>query len=257
MCELLAVRAERVTPFAEIRSAAEALEAGGIAGFGWGVAWLMPGHDRRATVRAVRGLGRFADEAAASPELAAVVSTHWLVHLRRPSRLSTIGPPDTQPFIGADHDHAWCHNGYFARAEKVRPAFAGRLAGRADSEVGWQWWLDRREGGVGPVEALRDVDEELGGHVNLGYLGADGALAVYGRNPSNNMWAFRVGSTEMASTGLHSDDGTLFESVFPGATERRRLAPGEIRVLGAHDVAYLGAGEGGASSTSGRSPLPR
>ncbi|MHB8506065.1 MAG: class II glutamine amidotransferase [Acidimicrobiales bacterium] len=231
MCEILAAWSPEPLSFAEVLPAAADLERCGIAGFGWGVAWLAHGPSGLPEVRVARGMGRLGDEAAAVARLAEASSTSFLVHVRRPSSLSTISPEDTQPF-GDAGDHAWCHNGHLERADELRHRWAGRLRGQADSEVGWQHFRDRRAAGAGVAEALRDVDELFGGNVNLGYLGADGTLAVYGRNPSNHMWRFRRGDVELASTGLHSDDDTLFAWLFPDATERRRVPDGTAVTVG-------------------------
>jgi hypothetical protein len=246
MCELLVVRSPHAVDFGVVRPWAVALEHWGIAGFGWGVAWLAGSGGGPDRVRIVRGLGRFGDESPSQAELAAATSTQFLVHLRRPSRLSTIDPADTQPF--GDRDHAWCHNGYLERAEEVRPSLIGRLRGRADSEVGWQWWLDRRHEGTPLDESLAAVGERFGGHVNLAFLGSDGALAIYGDNAANPFWTFRLGSAQLASTGLHSADESLFERIFPEATQRRQLRPGEVVRLdpAAGSPDDLSNGEGGS-----------
>lgn len=226
MCEILVVAWPDARPFGEIAEATTQLEGLGLGGFGWGVAWLAGGELRR-----VRGLGRFADEAADSPELAAAASDRFLVHLRRPSRLSTVAMADTQPFLVPDQ-HAWCHNGYLKRADELRDRWAGRLEGRADSEVGWLHFRDRLAAGDTAEAALRSVDETFGGHVNLAYLGIEGTLAVYSHNESNHFWRFRLGDGQVASTALHSDDESLFALVFPQATERETIPAGTGVLLG-------------------------
>lgn len=229
MCEILAVAWPEPRPFAELVAPTAELERLGLGSFGWGVAWLAGGEVQR-----VRGLGRFTEEAAADPELAVARSERFLVHLRRPSRLSTVALPDTQPFLLPAH-HAWCHNGYLNRADELRDRWAGRLEGRADSEVGWLHFRDRLDAGDSPEQALRSVDETFGGHVNLGYLGLDGTLAVYSHNASNHFWRFRLGDGEAASTALHSDDESVFTWVFPEARDRERIPAGTGAVLGARE----------------------
>jgi hypothetical protein len=221
MCEVLAAAFDRPRPFADLAGDTSRLERLGLGGFGWGVAWCAPG----GTVELARGTGRFAEEGAADPALAAVESARFLIHLRRPSRLSTIQLADTQPFVWAGR-HAFCHNGFLERAEQLRPEFAGELHGRADSEVGWAFFRRRLAGGATPGEALREVDEAFGGEVNLGYLGADGTLAMYSRHSENRLWTFALAGGRFAATGLHSDDESLFDLVFPAGTERRRIDPG-------------------------------
>lgn len=231
MCEILVAAWPEPHPFAELAEATAELERLGLGGFGWGVAWLADGD-----VQLVRGLGRFAADGRDDPELATARSARFLIHLRRPSRLSTVALPDTQPFLLPGR-HAWCHNGYLNRADELRDRWAGRLEGQADSEVGWLYFRDRLEAGDSEPDALRSVDDTFGGHVNLGYLGVDGTLAVYSHNTSNHMWRFRLGDGELASTALHSDDESLFTWVFPAALDRERIPAGSAVVLGARDRA--------------------
>ncbi|MGH9303605.1 MAG: class II glutamine amidotransferase [Acidimicrobiales bacterium] len=232
MCEMLAAWFPEAHPFAELASSAASLEEYGLGGFGWGVAWLDPS----GSVVGRRGLGRYRDEGPSDNVLSKVASTRFLVHLRRPSRLSTVQMADTQPFLD-DSRSAFCHNGFLERAEEMRHLYQGRLHGRADSEVGWQFFLDRRAAGAESGAALRAVDEAFGGNVNLGFLGADGELALYGHNPTNFMWRFRLGSGLLAATSLHSDDDSLFELVFPGATGRERLEQRTAIVLDGSEAA--------------------
>ncbi len=222
MCELLVAAFEAARPFAELAPVAAGLEELGVAGFGWGVAWL---DERTGVVRGVKGLGRFRDEGHHDAALIAATSRRFVVHLRRPSRLSTVQMADTQPFVDAASG-AWCHNGFLARAEELRPQFACRLRGCADSEVGWQYFCDRMSGGADPLDALRAVDEAFGGKMNLAYLGIDGDLCIYSRNSANRFWRFFLDGAEMAATGLHSDDDSLFVRLAPAASDRALLAPG-------------------------------
>lgn len=229
MCELLAAAFPQPRPFDELADAAGLLERYGLGGFGWGVAWL---DTDAAAVQVVRNTGRFVDEALGDELLRRQVSRRWLVHLRRPSRLLTVSMADTQPFAEGG-EYVFCHNGFLERAEQLRPQYADRLRGRADSEVGWAWFRDRMTAGADPEAALRGVDETFGGTVNLGYLGADGLLAVYAGNKTNPMWQFRLGDGELATTALHSDDEAVFDWVFPAASDRRRLdAAGTVGELG-------------------------
>lgn len=220
MCEMLAASFPEPVEFAFLADQVGELERLGLGGFGWGVAWLDRGR-----VVTVRDTGRYLEQGIGDSALRAVASERFLVHLRRPSRLSTVSLADTQPFADGSQ-HAWCHNGFLARAEELRPRFAKVLEGRADSEVGWAFFKERLAAGVGPVPALREVDEEFKGTVNLGYLGADGTTAVYSRSETNNMWRFRLGEAEIASTSLHSSDDSLFDLIFPEATSRQLLVPG-------------------------------
>jgi len=228
---MLAVAWDEPHPFTELHEFVSTLEIYGLAGFGWGVSWLADGKTRE-----VRGLGRYVDEGYVDgglrrDELGAASSHRFLVHLRRPNKLSTVQLADTQPFLH-DGDYAFCHNGFLDRAEKFRPTYASRLAGAADSEVGWVFLQDRLAAGAAPTEALHEVDETFGGKVNLGYLGADGELAVYSRNVSNAMWTFDMLGARMATTGIHSDDDSIFRLVFPAATNPALVPSGTSVIIG-------------------------
>ncbi|HKC26955.1 MAG TPA: class II glutamine amidotransferase [Jatrophihabitans sp.] len=206
------------------------LERFGLASFGWGVAWL----DEDGDVQARRGLGRYTDEAAGAG-LLDVRSTRFLVHLRRPNKLSTVQFADTQPFT-REHDYAFCHNGFFDRAETLRPSYQERLRGGADSEVGWCFVQDRIDEGVEPLDVLREVDETFRGKVNLGYLDRRGALAVYSNNLANAVWRFTARGADLASTSLHSDDDSVFTLVYPESQDRRLVPAGTAVLLGADEV---------------------
>lgn len=232
MCELLVAAFETPRPFRVLSPIATGLEELGVAGFGWGVAWL---DEPAGAVRSTKGLGRFREEGQRMATLLTTASRRFLVHLRRPSQLSTIQLADTQPFLDGERS-AWCHNGFLERAEEFRARYAGRLHGRADSEVGWQYFLDRVAQGAAPVEALRAVDEEFGGKVNLAYLGSDGELSIYSRNDTNRFWRFSLEGGEMAATDLHSSDSSVFDFVMPRATDRELLEPGSALRLAGPDA---------------------
>ncbi len=213
MCELLAVAYPSPQAFAEVLPWALELERLGIAGFGWGVAWLEGGR-----VNAHRHPSSLRGDPEGARELSRVRSERFLVHLRRPSRLLTVGLADTQPFLAAAGRLAFCHNGSFHRHEQLRPRFEG-LAGQADSEVGFRLF----EAGLAPagdlsaaalISAFRRTHDALGGNANLACLDRTGTLAVYGAHANNTLWRFQVGEADVAATGLHSDDRALFKLLF-------------------------------------------
>jgi predicted glutamine amidotransferase len=226
VCELLAVACDGPEPYSSLHEWVSALEVYGLGSFGWGVAWL--GDDD--AVHVERGLGRYADEIG-ERDVMGTKSRRFLVHLRRPNKLSTVQYADTQPFARGG-EFAFCHNGFFDRAEVLRPSYEDRLAGGADSEVGWCFVQDRIDEGVPPVDVLREVDETFQGRVNLGYLDRTGTLAVYGHNLSNAMWHFTADGADVASTALHSDDDSVFNLIYPQSTDRRLVPAGTAVVLG-------------------------
>lgn len=229
MCEMLAVAWEQPQSFARLHQRICTLEIYGLGGFGWGVAWLAPS----GKVAVERGLGRFIDEAEAS-DIMTAESTRFLVHLRRPNKLSTVQYADTQPFH-RDGEYAFCHNGFLDRAEALRPPYAERLGGGADSEVGWCFFQDRIDEGVSPTDALREVDETFTGKVNLGYLDRNGTLALYSHNAANAVWRFTADEADMVTTAVHSDDDSVFRLVHPDSSDRRLVPSGTPIVLGEPD----------------------
>ncbi len=215
MCEILAAAWPEPRPFALLLPYVRKMERLGVAGFGWGVAWLSGGF-----VEAYRCAGAVAGDRRGRLELASVVSTRFLVHLRRPSRLSTTQLADTQPFLQGEGRFAFCHNGSFHRHERYRPGFAGRLHGSADSEIAFRLFEELLPHSPDVPAALHEVVDRLGGSANLGYLGADGRLLVRFGHRANLVWRFGIDDGDMAATELHSRDDSLFDLVFQEATER-------------------------------------
>ncbi|MEZ0240054.1 MAG: class II glutamine amidotransferase, partial [Chloroflexota bacterium] len=149
----------------------ERLERFGIAAFGWGAAWLGE-DDRIASYRDVRA---FRDD----PTRAAVgaqETTSLLVHLRRPSKLSTIGLADTQPFDDPEGRYALSHNGDLRLHRDWRRRYRdqGRLQGRADTEVGARWLEDEWRAGEPVPHLLEALHDTFGGQANLAVLTVDG-----------------------------------------------------------------------------------
>lgn len=217
MCEHYVARA--ATPFrlGELWDFTERLERFGIAGFGWGAAWVS--HD--GTLRSYRDVRAFRED----PErerIAGEETTSLLVHLRRPSRLSTLGLPDAQPFDDPAGRFSFSHNGdlLLHRAWRERYRAQGRIHGRADTEVGARWledeWHDR-EPAPHLLSALHDT---FGGQANLAVVTRSGEVHHYAGNHDNPVFTFRLGRVGIASTGIYSLDRSLFRFVAPGATDR-------------------------------------
>jgi predicted glutamine amidotransferase len=220
MCELMAVAFPEARPFIEVMPWASELERLGVTGFGWGAAWL----DRDGRVRGYRSSVRMAEDASGREQVAReAVSHRFLLHFRRPSKLSTVQLADSQPFVAEDGHFAFCHNGYLERHQAMRPMFARSLHGKADSEVGFRFLEQELHDGAPPGQALERTHRTLGGRANFGYLGADGDLLLYASNRINAMWRFQLGEAEVASSSLHSDDRSLFDLLFTGAQNEERF----------------------------------
>ena len=150
MCEHFIARAAEPFRLDELWPFAARLERFGIAGFGWGASWLAA--DRG--IHAYRDVRSFREDPGQST-VGTVETTAVLVHLRRPSKLSTLTLPDTQPFLDPAGRFAFSHNGDLADYRSLRATYraAGRIHGRADTEVGARWLEDawREEEPVAPL----------------------------------------------------------------------------------------------------------
>jgi glutamine phosphoribosylpyrophosphate amidotransferase len=217
MCEHFIARASEPFRLDELWPFTERLERYGIAGFGWGAAW----------VEGTGGLGSYRDvrsfrDDAGRDAVGATETTSALVHLRRPSRLSTLTLPDTQPFADPDGRFAFSHNGDLRdyKALRARYRAAGRIHGRADTEVGARWLEDHWRPDTAASAQLVALHERFGGQANLAVLAADGSAHHYAGNDENPVFAFRLGRIGIASTGIYSLDRSLFRFVAPAATDR-------------------------------------
>jgi hypothetical protein len=196
----------------------ERLERFGLAGFGWGATWLADD----GTLRSHRDLGTFRDD----PQLADVGAEETravLVHLRRPSKFSTIGFPDTQPFDDPAGRYAFSHNGDLADYTALRKQYreAGRILGKADTEVGARWLEDEWAGNGSVPATLKRLHDRFGGHANLAVLTRDGRAHHYAGNDENPVFTFDLGPISLACTGMYSLDRSVFKYVAPEATNRK------------------------------------
>ena len=218
MCEHYIARS--ATPFRldELWEFTARLERFGIAGFGWGAAWI----DGDGALRSHRDIRAFRDDPAAEA-VGRTETTSALIHLRRPSKLSTLGIPDTQPFDDPAGRYSFSHNGDLLNHKAHRSRFRaqGRLAGRADTEVGARWLEDEWHDGEPVPHLLAALHDTFGGQANLAVLTATGAAHHYAGNRENPVFTFRLGTIGIAGTGIYSLDRSLFKFVAPGAAERR------------------------------------
>ncbi|MGP1675338.1 MAG: class II glutamine amidotransferase [Candidatus Limnocylindrales bacterium] len=218
MCEHYIARAAEPFRLDELWPFTERLERFGIAGFGWGAAWL--GGDGR--LHSHRDLRAFRDDPDGVARVGAEETTAALVHLRRPSRLSTLTLPDTQPFDDPAGRYSFSHNGDLKDYRTLRTAYrhAGRIHGRADTEVGARWLEDAWRDGEPAAHLLAALHDRFGGQANLALLAVDGTPHHYAGNSENPVFTFRLGQIGVASTGIYSLDRSLFRFVAPGATDR-------------------------------------
>ena len=219
MCEHYVARATKPFRLDELWPFTERLERFGIAGFGWGAAWL----DADGRLGSHRDIRAFRDDPAGRAKVGAIETTAALVHLRRPSKLSTLDLPDTQPFDDPAGRYSFSHNGDLRDTRALRATYrkAGRIHGRADTEVGARWLEDAWRDDEPVAHLLASLHERFGGEANLAVLGADGTAHHYAGNGENPVFTFRLGPIGVASTGIYSLDRSLFRFVAPSATERR------------------------------------
>jgi hypothetical protein len=218
MCEQFVARDAEPFRLDELWDFAERLERFGIAGFGWGAAWI----DEGGQIASHRDVRAFRDDPAREA-VGRHETTSALVHLRRPSKLSTIGPHDTQPFDDPAGRYSFSHNGdlLLHRDWRARYRAQGRIHGRADTEVGARWLEDEWRDGESVPHVLGALHDTFGGQANLAVVTADGAAHHYAGNRENPVFTFRLGRIGIAATAIYSLDRSVFRFVAPGATDRR------------------------------------
>ena len=218
MCEHFVARASEPFRLDELWPFAEKLERFGIAGFGWGAGWI----GRDDVLHSYRDIRAFRDDAGRD-KVGANETTSVLVHLRRASKLSTVGLPDTQPFDDPAGRYIVSHNGDFRLHTEWRKRYReqGRIHGRADTEIGMRWLEDEYRPGESASHLLGALHDTFAGQANLALLEADGAVHHYAGNTENPVFTFRLGRIGIASTGLYSLDRSVFKFAAQGATDRR------------------------------------
>jgi glutamine phosphoribosylpyrophosphate amidotransferase len=228
MCEHYVARAAEPFRLDELWPFTERLERYGIAGFGWGAAWLTADGE----LRSHRDTRPFREDEARD-RIGDEETTSALVHLRRPSKLSTIGLADAQPFDDPAGRFCFSHNGGLrdVRDHRARYRSEGRIHGRADTEVGARWLEDAWDGESGIGQLLCRLHETFRGQANLAVLARGGSAVHYAGNDENPVFTFRLGRIGLASTGIYSLDRSIFRFVAPGATERRLVRVRSIVIL--------------------------
>ena len=228
MCEQFVARSSEPFRLDELWPFTAALERFGITGFGWGAAWV--GRDGR--LDEYRDVRPFREDPG-SDAVGAIETTAALVHLRRPSRLSTLTLADTQPFLDPAGRFAFSHNGDLRNYRDLRTRYQaeGRILGRADTEVGQRWLEDNWDVEVRPTRLLCRLHEQFGGVANMAVLEPGGATHAYAGNPENPVFTCRLGRIGIVSTGIYSLDRSLFQLVAPSATRRRLVRAGQAVTL--------------------------
>ena len=147
-----------------------------------------------------------------------------LVHLRRPSKFSTIGPGGHAAVRRSRRAATRSATTATSRTTTaLRKAYreAGRIKGKADTEVGARWLEDEWTGNGAAPAALQRLHETFGGHANLAVLTREGEAHHYAGNDENPVFAFDLGEVRVVSTGMYSLDRSVFKYVVPEATNRK------------------------------------
>jgi hypothetical protein len=218
MCEHYVARSATAFRLDALWEYTERLERFGLAGFGWGATWI--GGDGR--LHGYRDVRAFRDDPGRE-RIGATETTAVLVHLRRPSRLSTLGMADTQPFDDGAGRYSFSHNGDLLnyRALRARYRAQGRIHGRADTEVAARWLEDEWHEGEPVPHLLGTLHDTFGGQANLAVLTAAGEPYHYAGNRENPVFTFCLGTIGLAGTGIYSLDRSMFRYAAPAATDRR------------------------------------
>jgi hypothetical protein len=218
MCEHFIARSAEPFRLDELWPFTERLERFGLAGFGWGAAWI----DGGGGLGSYRDIRAFRDDPGRE-RVGRVETTSALIHLRRPSRLSTLTLPDTQPFDDPAGRFSFSHNGDLTDYRSLRTTYRqqGRIHGRADTEVGARWLEDAWQPDEPAAHLLAALHDRFGGQANLAVLVPTGDAHHYAGNTENPVFSFRLGRIGVVSTGLYSLDRSLFRYAATGATERR------------------------------------
>ena len=238
MCEHFVARAAEPFRLDELWPFTEKLERFGIAGFGWGAGWLTAD----GKLDSYRNLDAFRDDPGRE-SVGATETTSALVHLRRPSKLSTLTLPDTQPFADPAGRFVFSHNGDLRETRALRATYRkqGRIHGRADTEVGARWLEDTWQDGLPVPQLFGSLHDTFGGQANLAVLTADGTPHAYAGNTENPVFTFRLVRIGIASTGIYSLDRSLFRFVAPDADDRRLVRSGDTVTLDPAGRASLAA----------------
>ncbi len=213
MCEMMYLRKDTSFPLSDVLQYALILERYGLAGFGWGVAFVqgekIDYYRSELSLDEDRG-GQF--------RLSDLAVDACLLHLRRPSFLSTIAVRNTQPYLEPD-EFAFGHNGYLEASKRWRDEQT--LIGESDSEVGFVKYKSHLSGGNSRVDALqKTVGELIGdGSANVIAMHKDGRAVATGWNRMNRLWRFRGKGFVGITTEIHSPDGILFKKFFPWMTD--------------------------------------
>ncbi|WDL97618.1 class II glutamine amidotransferase [Alicyclobacillus sp. ALC3] len=218
MCEMLALQSAKPFELGTAFQLGLTIEKFGIARFGWGVSWVQDGVLQN--YRSELGLG---EDVQGRQRLAGESATSCLIHLRRPSFLSTIAVENSQPYL-AEGEFAFGHNGYLADHVRWREVFAQVVQGQSDSEMGFHLYKQRLVTEA-PADAINStLRDTIGrGEANVIVLNRDESLVAAGSNERNPMYWFAGADFTGIVTGLHSLDQYLFTDLLTWVEQRTQI----------------------------------
>jgi len=228
VCEIVIVGSDSPVPFTRLESWVLTAEKHGIAGWGWGIAYLTDDGD----VDVQRCVGKLGENEEMLNHYRSIESKRWLFHFRRPLRLPNV-LEDLQPFYSEKLNFAYAHNGDFEKADEYRHEFPGLLNGKVDSEVGFRMTEKMLSEGLSLGQACLHTLDTLGGGANVALLYNDGSVWIDGNARFNKLWRFKVDELECASTSLIFSDESFFDLVYEGLPTDRALVRGEVALLDA------------------------
>ena len=227
MCEIIVAGADAPIEFNRIESWVLKAEKYGIAGWGWGIAYLT--EDGKVDVE--RRVGKLGEDERWLDHYRNIESPRWLFHFRRPLRLPNV-VEDLQPFYSDKLEFAYAHNGEFEKADEFRSEFPNQLDGQVDSEVGFRMTEQHLFEGLSLGHACLSTLNTLGGTANVAVLYHDGQIWIDGNAKFNKLWQFQLDGMTFASTSLIFSDESFFDLVYDELPTERKLVQGEVALLG-------------------------
>jgi len=220
MCEMLFLKSEKRFSLGDVIPLAMEMERYGMAGFGWGIAWVNEGQ-----IEHFRSEGKLQEERDLREKLSQESTTACFIHLRRPSMLSTIAVHNTQPYVSVSGDFAFGHNGFLEDTEKWAGELRDELTGESDSEYGFRLYQRLLDKGTSPQVAITQVvDHTVGsGTANVIVMSRNQTAYGIGRNRDNRLFSFKGNGFTGMVTELHSPDGTVFTKLFPWMTRIEQI----------------------------------
>lgn len=226
MCEMMGIKSKHPVPIEDALKYALLLEMYGVAGFGWGIVWRTENGE----LFRYRNKSSLGQDKKGQRKLEGILSTEYLIHLRRPTQLTKIAEENTQPFISDDKTMSFAHNGYFTLHDAV--PIPGISENASDSLLGFHYLTALPKEKMIERESLPlKLHARLKGEANLALLFSDGDFLFYSGNKVNDLYFFQMDGSNFISTSLHSKDQFIFHKIFQGAEQIKRVPYKKVSTL--------------------------